>query len=102
MPIELLTRKKYCGKSADGKGDNHHILDKSLFPKKGAPTINVSKEKYFELNARLPKPQSHKVTWTKNKPSKPNAPKLSRAENTRTNTTDRQLNASPKSAQNGI
>lgn len=31
VPIELLTRKKYRGKSADGKGDNHHILDKSLF-----------------------------------------------------------------------
>ena len=33
VPIELLTRKKYRGKSANGKGDNHHILDKSLFPK---------------------------------------------------------------------
>ena len=55
MPIELLTRKKYCGKSADGKGDNHHILDKSLFPKKGTPTIYVSKEKHFELQCLLAK-----------------------------------------------
>lgn len=31
VPIELLTRKKYRGKSANGKGDSHHILDKSLF-----------------------------------------------------------------------
>lgn len=31
VPIELLTRKKYRGNSADGKCDNHHILDKSLF-----------------------------------------------------------------------
>ena len=49
VPIELLTSKKYCGKSAEGKGDKHHILDKSLFPKKGTPTISVSKEKHFEL-----------------------------------------------------
>ena len=48
-----MTRKRYCGKSADGKGDNNHILDKSLFPKKGTPTINVSKEKYFELQCLL-------------------------------------------------
>ena len=53
VPIELLTRKKYSGKSADGKGDNHHILDKSLFPKKGTPTINVSKDKHFELQCLL-------------------------------------------------
>ena len=53
VPIELLTRKKYCGKSADGKGDNHHILDKSLFPKKGTPTISVSKDKHFELQCLL-------------------------------------------------
>ena len=48
VPIELLTRKKYRGNSANGKGDDHHILDKSLFPKKGTPTISVSKEKHFE------------------------------------------------------
>lgn len=53
VPIELLTRKKYCGNSANGKGDNHHILDKSLFPKKGTPTINVSKDKHFELQCLL-------------------------------------------------
>ncbi len=53
VPIELLTRKRYCGKSADGKGDNHHILDKSLFQKKGTPTISVSKEKHFELQCLL-------------------------------------------------
>ena len=55
VPIELLTRKKYCGKSANGKGDKHHILDKSLFPKKGTPTISVSKEKHFELQCLLAK-----------------------------------------------
>ena len=53
VPIELLTRKKYCGNSANDKGDNHHILDKSLFPKKGTPTISVSKEKHFELQCLL-------------------------------------------------
>ena len=53
VPIELLTRKKYSGNSADGKGDKHHILDKSLFPKKGAPTINISKEKYFEFQCLI-------------------------------------------------
>lgn len=53
VPIELLTRKRYSGKSANGKGDNHHILDKSLFPKKGTPTISVSKEKHFELQCLL-------------------------------------------------
>ena len=53
VPIELLTRKRYCGKSADGKVDNHHILDKSLFPKNGTPTINVSKNKHFELQCLL-------------------------------------------------
>lgn len=53
VPIELLTRKKYRGKSAEGKGDNHHILDKSLFPKKGTPTVSVSKDKHFELQCLL-------------------------------------------------
>ena len=53
VPIELLTRKKYSGNSADGKGDKHHILDKSLFPKNGTPTISVSKEKHFELQCLL-------------------------------------------------
>ncbi|MDY5583046.1 MAG: hypothetical protein SPF41_03730 [Candidatus Merdousia sp.] len=53
VPIELLTRKKYRGKSADGKCDKHHILDKSLFPKKGTPTISVSKDKHFELQCLL-------------------------------------------------
>lgn len=53
VPIELLTRKKYSGNSAEGKGDKHHILDKSLFPKKGTPTISVSKEKHFELQCLL-------------------------------------------------
>ena len=53
VPIELLTRKKYRGKSANGKGDSHHILDKSLFPKKGTPTISVSKDKHFELQCLL-------------------------------------------------
>ena len=53
VPIELLTRKKYRGKSANGKGDKHHILDKSLFPKKGTPTISVSKDKHFELQCLL-------------------------------------------------
>lgn len=53
VPIELLTRKKYRGKSANDKGDKHHILDKSLFPKKGTPTISVSKDKHFELQCLL-------------------------------------------------
>lgn len=53
VPIELLTRKKYCGNSANGNGDNHHILDKSLFPKKGTATISVSKNKHFELQCLL-------------------------------------------------
>lgn len=53
VPIELLTRKKYSGNSADGKGDNYHILDKSLFPKKGTATISVSKNKHFELQCLL-------------------------------------------------
>lgn len=53
VPIELLTRKKYRGNSADGKGDNHHILDKSLFHKNGTPTISVSKDKHFELQFLL-------------------------------------------------
>lgn len=53
VPIELLTRKKYRGKSANGKGDKHHILDKSLFPKKGTPTVSVSKDKHFELQCLL-------------------------------------------------
>lgn len=53
VPIELLTRKRYCGESADGKGDKHHILDKSLFPKKSTPTISVSKDKHFELQCLL-------------------------------------------------
>ena len=53
VPIELLTRKKYRGKSANGKGDKHRILDKSLFPKKGTPTISVSKDKHFELQCLL-------------------------------------------------
>ena len=56
VPIELLTRKKYCGKSADGKGDKHHILDKSLFPKKGTPTNTSS------FNACSPKLQPYKAT----------------------------------------
>ena len=53
VPIELLTHNKYHGKSANDKSDNHHILDKSLFPKKGTPTISVSKEKHFELQCLL-------------------------------------------------
>ena len=39
----------------DLKGDNHHILDKSFFTKKGTPTISVSKEKHFELQCLLAK-----------------------------------------------
>lgn len=47
VPIELLTRKRYCGKSADGKGDNHHILDKSLFSEEGHANYQCLKRKAF-------------------------------------------------------
>lgn len=55
VPIELLTRKKYCGKSADGKGGKHHILDKSLFPRKARQLSASQKTNTSNFNACLPK-----------------------------------------------
>ena len=44
VPDELRTRKVYIGKSAAGLAtpDKHHFLERSLFPKKGTPTIKIS------------------------------------------------------------
>ncbi len=55
VPDVLRTRKVYVGKSAAGLGtpDKHHFLDRSLFPKKGTPTIKVSRPKHEELQALL-------------------------------------------------
>ena len=55
VPDELRTRKVYIGKSAAGlpTPDKHHFLDRSLFPKKGTPTIKVSRPKHEELQALL-------------------------------------------------
>lgn len=55
VPDELRTRKVYIGKSAAGLAtpDKHHFLDRSLFPKKGTPTIKVSRSKHEELQALL-------------------------------------------------
>lgn len=55
VPDELRTRKVYIGKSAEGLAtpDKHHFLDRSLFPKKGTPTIKVSRSKHEELQALL-------------------------------------------------
>ena len=55
VPDELRTRKVYIGKSAAGLAtpDKHHFLDRSLFPKKGRPTIKVSRSKHEELQALL-------------------------------------------------
>ncbi len=55
VPDELRTRKVYIGKSAAGLAtpDKHHFLDRSLFPKKGTPTVKVSRQKHEELQALL-------------------------------------------------
>lgn len=55
VPDELRMRKVYIGKSAAGLAtpDKHHFLDRSLFPKKGTPTIKVSRQKHEELQALL-------------------------------------------------
>ncbi len=55
VPDELRTRKVYIGKSAAGLAtpDKHHFLDRSLFPKKGTPTIKISRSKHEELQALL-------------------------------------------------
>lgn len=47
LPDVHRTRKVYVGKSAAGLAtlDKHHFLDRSLFPKKGTPTIKVSRQK---------------------------------------------------------
>ena len=68
VPIELLTRKKYCGKSANDKGDNHHILDKSLFPRRERQLSAFQKKSILNFNACSPKPQPYKAIWTTNKP----------------------------------
>lgn len=60
VPIELLTRKKYCGKSANGKGDKHHILDKSLFPKEWH--ANYQRLKRKTLRTSMPARPSHNST----------------------------------------
>lgn len=65
VPDELRTRKVYIGKSAAGLAtpDKHHFLDRSLFPKKGTPTIKVSRPKHEELQALLANAISQGDYW---------------------------------------
>jgi len=55
----LRTSREYIGHSSIGiKGENHHFLDQSLFPKSRTPVVKVSQKKHIELQTLLAKAKS--------------------------------------------
>lgn len=68
VPIELLTRKRYYGKSANGKATTT-ISWTNRFSKRRARQLSASQKKsILNFNACSPKPQPYKAIWTTNKP----------------------------------